>query len=268
MLAARSRGLGRRLISTALVLAALGIPLQAEETQSNATETTVTIQPLSDRDLGYDLMHLEIVAVGEIASEGSGYGYRVLHVTEQGNCVGMCPASILYVLVGKVSAKRDEEKVKVYRIDGVRFMHFPKVTTLNPEENGGFFLALRFISMPHPDQPQHYIARVGAHGAMVERDGPDIPPPAHRFGQLLHRRGSGVFRIRLRDGNVFRLQDFEIFDPKAYGQPDGWSATVVESDAANLPAYRMKPGSHFGPFVEPDIMEIFDESLNEVVYSR
>jgi hypothetical protein len=213
-------------------------------------------------------MHLEIVASGQLPSEGSDYGYRILSVHEQGNCVEMCPATLVYVLLGNVSGRRDEEKVKVYRIDGVRFMHFPKAVVMNPKKNAGFFLALHFTSMPHPDQPEHYIARIGSHGAIVEREGPDIPPPAHHFEQLFHRPGADVFKIKLSDGNVFRLAEFEIFDPTTYGQADAWSATVVESGTENPPDYRMDAGSHFGPFVEGDIVEILDEGLNKIVYQR
>jgi hypothetical protein len=258
--------LHRRLIAAALLVLTLGVHVRAQEKQPDTDAPTVTIRPVSDADLGYDLMHLEIIADGRLPSEGTDYGYRVVSVREQGNCMEMCPATPLYVVIGKISAKRDE-KVKLYRIDGVRFMHFPKVTTLNPDESAGFFLVLRFTSMPHPEVTEHYVAKIGTQGATVERDGPDNPPPAHRFTQLLQRPGAGVFRIKLKDGNVFRLQEFEIFDPKTYGQADGWSASVVESGADNLPTYRMKAGEHFGPFLESEITEILDEGLNEIVYS-
>jgi hypothetical protein len=251
-----------------LALSAVAMLLQGGEKQSNGAEATVTIQPVSDAELGYNFLHLRIVADGRVPSEGTDYGYRVLSVSDEGDCVEGCPASILYVVLGDASQHRDEAKLKVYRIDGARFVHFPSATTLNPKENGGFFLELRFTSMPHPGQPQHYVARIGPHGAVVERDGPDVPPAAHHFGQLFQRPDASVFRIKLKDGNVFRLQEFEVFDPAIYGQPDAWSATVVESGAGNSQGYRMNSGTHFGAFLERDIMEIFDEGLNKVVYQR
>jgi hypothetical protein len=256
-----------RLCGALIVLAALAISGPGQETQPESTPPPVVIQPASDSDLGFDLMHMEIIADGRLPSQGTDYAYRVLSVGDQGNCVGMCPATLVYVVFGNVSAKRDE-KMKLYRIEGVRFMHFPKATVLDPESNGGFFLALRFTSMPHPRVTQHYIARFSAERAVVERDGVDNPAPAHHFDQFFKRPGAGIFRITLTNGNVFRLKEFEIFDPEIYGQADGWSAAVVESAPGNPAAYQMKPGTHFGAILESDITEIFDEGMNETVFTR
>jgi hypothetical protein len=256
-----------RLSGAVILLAALARNAPGQETRPELTPPPVMIRPASDSDLGFDLMHMEIVADGRLPSQGTDYGYRVLSIGDQGNCVGMCPATLVYVVLGNVSARRDE-KMKLYRIDGVRFMHFPKATVLDPDSNGGFFLALRFTSMPHPRVTQHYIARFGAERAVVERDGVDNPAPAHHFDQFFKRPGAGAFRITLKNGNVFRLKEFEIFDSEIYGQPDGWSATVVESARGNPSAYQMNAGTHFGPILESDITEIFDEGLNETVFPR
>lgn len=267
MVAIKLRGFRRRLSTMLLALGALGLPAGAQAKPSGATEPIVTIQPVSDADLGFDLMHMEIVADGRLPSQGTEYGYRILSIGDQGDCRDMCPATLVYVILGNVSAKRDE-KMKVYRIDGVRFMHSPKATVLNPDADGGFFLSFRFTSMPHPDVTQHYNARIGPQGAVVERDGVDKPPPAHRFTQLLQRPGSDVFRIKLKDGKLFRLRKFEIFEAEIYGQPDAWSAEVVESAANNWPDFQMNAGQHLGPILEPDIAEIFDEGLSEAVFTR
>lgn len=254
-----------RLSGTMILLAALAINATGQETQPEATPPPVIIQPASDTDLGFDLMHMEIVAHGQLPSQGTDYGYRVLSIGDQGDCRAMCPATLVYVVLGDVSAKRDE-KIKLYRIDGVHFMHFPKVTVLNPDENGGFFLAFRFVSMPHPRVNEHYIARIGPQGAVVERDGPDNPAPAHRFGQFFQRPGGDIFRIKLKDGKIFRLRQFEIDSYSS--QPDAWVAEVVESARDNPPAYQMNAGTHLGPVLESDIAEIFDEGLNETVFTR
>jgi hypothetical protein len=250
-----------------IIFAALGVVAQGQEEPPDSTPPPVVVKAASDSDLGFDLMHMEIVADGRIPSQGTDYSYRVLSVSDQGDCRDLCPATLVYVVLGEVSAKRGEE-MKAYRIDGIRFMHFPKVTVLDPDANAGFFLALRFTSMPHPRMIEHYVARVGPQGAIVERDGPDRPAPAHRFEQIFHRPGAGVFRLKLANGNIFRLKEFEIFDPETYGQADAWLATVVESPPSNPPAYQMKPGTYFGPFLESDITEIYDEALNEAVLTR
>lgn len=255
------------LIVFSLTVTLLLLHIRAQAADPAERELIVTIQPISETDLGYDLMHLEIVADGHLPGASHDFGYRVVSVREQGNCVDICPRTPVYVVIGSLSGKRDE-KLTLYRIDGVHFMHFPKTTTLDPEENNGFFLSLRFTSMPHPQVIQHFVARFGPQGAVVERDGPDVPPPAHRFANLLQRPGAGVFRIKLKDGNVFRLRNFETFDPKVYGQADGWVGVVVESGAANLPSYRMASDTNFGPFVESDITEIFDEDAKEIVFPR
>jgi hypothetical protein len=254
-----------RCLAAALAVVALIINAPAQERQPEPIPPPVIIQPASDTDLAFDLMHMEIVADGRLPSQGSDYAYRVVSVGDQGNCVGMCPATVVYVVLGNISANRDE-KMKLYRIDGIRFMHFPKVTVLDPDENGGFFLAFRFVSMPHPDVTQHYIARIGPQGAVVERDGPDNPAPAHRLGQFFQRPGGGVFRIKLKDGTIFRLREFEI--DSYSGQPDAWVAEVVESGRDNPADYQMKAGTHYGPFLESEIAEIFDEGLGETVFAR
>jgi hypothetical protein len=254
-----------RWFPAALTLVTLCLDAHAQEKQLDADSPPVAIQPASNADLAYDLMHLEIVADGRLPSEGTDYGFRILSVGDQGNCVGMCPATLVYVVLGNISANRDE-KMKVYRIDGIRFMHFPRAAVLDPDENGGFFLSFRFVSMPHPDVTQHYIARIGPQGAIVERDGPDNPAPAHRLGQFFQRPDAKVFRIKLKDGKMFRLRQFEI--DSYSGQPDAWVAEVVESAAKNWPNFQLNPGQHYGPFLESDIAEIFDEGLNETVFTR
>jgi len=256
-----------RLAAAIMVLAALSIDSRGQESQPESTPPLVVIQPALDADLAFDLMHMEIVADGRLPSQGTDYAYRVLSVGDQGDCRDMCPATLVYVVLGKISAKRDE-RMKLYKIDGVRFMHFPKVTVLDPDSNGNFFLAFRFKSMPHQQVTKHYIARFAVDREVVERDGVDNPVPAHHFNQFFKRPGAEVFRITLTNGNVFRLKDFEIFDPNIYGQADGWSATVVESARGNPPAYQMNAGTHFGPFLESDITEVFDEGLNETVFAR
>jgi desulfoferrodoxin (superoxide reductase-like protein) len=227
----------------------------------------ITIQPIADTTFGYDLMHLEIVAEGSLPSQGEDFSYRVISVPEQGNCVGMCPATPLYVVLGNISAKRDE-KVTLYRIDGIRFMHFPTVTTLEPNKDGGFVLSVKFTSIPHPGVPQHYIARIGLHNATVERDGPDIPKASHQFGHLFQRDDAAVFRVKLADGTVYRLTKFEVFDTKIYGQSNAWSALVVESSPGPLRDPPVEIGARFGPILESDIIEIYDERVQKVVFRR
>ena len=91
------------------------------------------------------------------------------------------------------------------------------------------------------------------------------PLAAHRFGTLFS--GDSVLRITFADGDIFRLRDFSTVHPTIYGDADKWTATVVEPVSGRHPKFEKLYRSGSGvDFVEKDIAEIFDETLQKIVY--
>ena len=94
-----------------------------------------------------------------------------------------------------------------------------------------------------------------------------IPTATHRFRALFEADDSRVFRITFCDGDIFRLRLFSVVDPSIYGDADKWTAEVVEPVRGRHPKFEKLFHSGSGvDFVESDITEIFDETLQKVVY--
>jgi len=93
------------------------------------------------------------------------------------------------------------------------------------------------------------------------------PTSSHRFRDFFEAEGSSSLRITFRDGDVFRFHSFRMVDPSVYSISDQWNGTVAEQIAGRPPDFRLRysPGSMID-FVESDIAEIFDESLQRSVY--
>ncbi len=135
------------------------------------SQDTVSIRQLPNTDLGYLLTHVEIAAespLPHLLPPEMKSHYRVLGVTEQGNCDPACPRSIVFVAIWHYSDYPDGH-IQLYRIDGVRFWHFLRVEEFKPDENNGYFLSFRFQSRPHPNEPEDYLAKVGFSHIAVER---------------------------------------------------------------------------------------------------
>ena len=128
-----------------------------------ATPDGVSIRRVDQEDLGYLLTHLEIVAespLPHLLPGGSKCHYRIMGVTKQGDCIGGCPPSTIFVTIWNYSDYRDGH-IQLYRIDGVRFWHFAGVQDYKPSKNDGPFLSFRFQSRPAPGETQDYLAKIG-----------------------------------------------------------------------------------------------------------
>lgn len=95
----------------------------------------------------------------------------------------------------------------------------------------------------------------------------DTPISSHRFREFFETEGSQSLRITFRDGDVFRFRSFRMVDPSIYSISDQWNGTVAEQIAGRTPDFRLRyPAGSMIDFVESDIAEIFDESLEKSVY--
>ena len=131
----------------------------------------VSIRQLQSRDLKYLLNHLEIAAeapLPHLQPEGRYFGYRIMSVNAQGNCVGGCPPTTVFVTISDYMRHADG-RLRLFRIDGVRFWTFGRVEEFKQQETNGYFLSFTFASVPVPNAPQWYRARIGYTGATVER---------------------------------------------------------------------------------------------------
>jgi hypothetical protein len=91
-----------------------------------------------------------------------------------------------------------------------------------------------------------------------------IPSASHRFREVFGEDASRVFRITYRDGDILRMHSFYIVDPSIYSISDQWTATLVEQ-VHTKSHRRHRPGTGID-FVESDIVEIYDETLERSVH--
>jgi len=235
---------------------------------SFSTQQTVSVRRLDNGDLGYLLSLAEIVAESprpDLLPRNFKYAYRVIGVTEQGNCVPACPRSIILIAISNFSDYRDGH-IRLYRIDGVRFWHFRRVEEFKPEETNGYFLSFRFNSIPHPQQPEQYIAKIGFDYAIAESGPAGIPKPAHRFSSFLQRKSGDVFRITFRKGDVFRVWNFQPQDPSIVGDDDAWTCDVKE--AISEQNWKGVGGGIGLGFRESEVLQILDEQSGRIVFKR
>lgn len=93
------------------------------------------------------------------------------------------------------------------------------------------------------------------------------PTSSHRFSEFFETEDSHSLRITFHDGDIFRFRSFRIVDPSIYSISDQWSGTVAEQIAGRAPDFRLRyPTGSMINFVESDIAEIFDETLQRSVY--
>jgi hypothetical protein len=88
----------------------------------------------------------------------------------------------------------------------------------------------------------------------------NAPIASHRFREIFGEDASRVFRITFKSGEVFRLGACRVVDPSIYSISDQWTAVLAESVDS---LFRQGSGVDF---VESDVVEIFDESLERRVY--
>ena len=93
------------------------------------------------------------------------------------------------------------------------------------------------------------------------------PTSSHRFREFFETEDSHSLRITFRDGDIFRFRSFRIVDPSIYSISDQWNGTVAQQIAGRAPDFRLRyPAGSMIDFVESDIAEIFDETLQRSVY--
>ena len=112
-----------------------------------------TASVVGDADFAYLLTHVDIVSespLPHLLPPGSKYSYRILGVTQQGNCVNGCPPSTLYVASSNYYDSQDGH-ISLCRVDGLRFYSRVHIKEYKPTEvSGGDFLVFEVRSNPEP----------------------------------------------------------------------------------------------------------------------
>ena len=112
----------------------------------------------NDADFAYLLTHLTVVKQSPLPHElpdGSSSSYRILGVTQQGNCVGGCPPSTIYVAAYNYMDHPDGH-IRLCRVDGIRWFSQVRVTSYKPEIKDGVFLVFDVRSNIEPDMYRLY----------------------------------------------------------------------------------------------------------------
>ena len=132
--------------------------------------TTVVVK---DSDFAYLLTHLEVIAESPLPDElppGSKSSYRILGVTQQGNCVGGCPPSTIYVVAFNYHDHLDG-RIRLCRVDGVRWFSKLRVVSYKPQITDGPFLVFDVRSNPEPRGYIPYQVSVSPDGCSIKRIG-------------------------------------------------------------------------------------------------
>ena len=136
--------------------------------QHSAGEPTATL--VNDKDLAYLLTHAKIESespLPHLLPPGSKHSYRILAFTQQGNCVNGCPASTLYVATWNYQDYPDG-RIRLCRIDGVRFYSDVSVKSYRPAQVEGDFLAFEVRSNPEPRSWRRFEIRVSADACSIK----------------------------------------------------------------------------------------------------
>ena len=119
-------------------------------------------------DLGYLLAQSRVVAESPLPHERPRdlrWSYRIIGVTEQGNCVEGCPRSTIYVVISNYDSP--PARILLYRVDGIRFWQFGRVKRYQAASGDEPFLAFTVTSRTLPQQCYDYEITVGASGASL-----------------------------------------------------------------------------------------------------
>jgi len=122
-----------------------------------STQTKVTIRTIAEQDLGYFLAQVQIYAESPWPylpptdfTTGVRFRYRIMGLTHQGNCVGMCPASTIFVVISDYW-NYSKWRIQLYRIDGVRSLDSVEVEGVEGRRHENC-LSFTFNSRPHPGE--------------------------------------------------------------------------------------------------------------------
>jgi hypothetical protein len=125
---------------------------------------------VNDVDFSYLLTHISIVKESPLSyklPKGSNSSYRILGVTQQGNCVGGCPPSTIYVAAYNYMDHPDGH-IRLCRIDGIRWFSQVRVTSYKPAVKGGVFLVFDVRSNIEPDMYRLYQVSVAPDECSIE----------------------------------------------------------------------------------------------------
>ena len=117
-----------------------------------------TTHAAKDADFAYLLTHLTVVKQSPLPHKlpnGANSAYRILGVTQQGNCVGGCPPSTIYVSAYNYMDHPDGH-IRLCKIDGIRWFSQVRVTSYRPEIKDGVFLVFDVRSNIEPDMYRLY----------------------------------------------------------------------------------------------------------------
>lgn len=131
----------------------------------------ISVEVLDQIDFGYFLTHAELLSESPLPYErtkNQELAYRIYGLTEQGSCVGGCPASTLFVVLWNYSWSFDGN-IKVYKINGIRFFEFEKIVKYGkgfPEDS---ILSFSVLSRNARDETYRYVFEV--HQSYIEKKG-------------------------------------------------------------------------------------------------
>jgi hypothetical protein len=136
--------------------------------QSPSDANVVHATPVDGAQFAY------LIATSTVESEsaldlprGSRTRYRILTVQQQGNCVGGCPASTIYVAVWDTN-DWSPEHMKLFKIDKIKFYSSLHVTSYDPTVSAGTFLTFRVNSRPFPQVIEPYEVSVSRDDCLVK----------------------------------------------------------------------------------------------------
>ena len=95
------------------------------------------------------------------------------------------------------------------------------------------------------------------------------PVSSHRFESLFGADDSRVLSLHFHDGDISHLRCFCIVDPSIYGDPDRWSAIIVEPVSGRHPDFKRRFAAGKGlDFVESDVTSVADILTGDVLFSK
>ena len=176
-LAAMSKFLSALLLSAAIAGCSRTGPAGPTAGPSTGAKLATTPTPMeptatlsNDADLAYLLTHLTIVSESPLPHElpaGSNSHYRIIGATQQGNCVGGCPPSTIYVAAFNYTDHPDGH-IRLCKVDGIRWFSRVHVASYKPEVKDGVFLQFDVRSNIEPRMYRLYRVSVAPSDCSIE----------------------------------------------------------------------------------------------------
>lgn len=158
----------KRFIWKCALLASAVLVLPGCSNQSSPKVPVMHAAPVDGVQFAY------LIATSTIESEspmdlprGARTRYRIVTVQQQGNCVGGCPASTIYVAVWDTN-DWSPEHMKLYKIANIKFYSSLRVTSYDPMVSSGTFLTFRVNSRPFPQVVEPFEVSVSREDCLVK----------------------------------------------------------------------------------------------------